>query len=738
MDLVDAPDGMPIASETLVIKPENQGNITRSNGSRNIRFHIPDYLGYWLPSQSNFTFNIKMEGRGNPIPSRDAGLHSLFNTIRSHDGTGSSLLEEVSQYNTYVAQSYNYTKTEATENNRAEFEGVQASDSLDGNLYWALAGGINWSGGEITQSLVPRNVQFVSPLKTKLYDTDQYVPVQALGGIRLELQLENYLRALEYTTGSLAIGPENALPIYPLANIVAGSSQAAVGAQPEKQIFVYAGFVGATVGTNYAANQIYSFKNAAGVDAGYVEVLAVAAGDPTSCRIFALGMAGSTASVPQPVEGEVIELTAPGAGGPAKTLQVNSGVLCIGDGKTGNDYQNIAVPLWCSSPAELATLAVDAPFGGAGSIVSPLTLAQDFGAGTARDPHRRVTQRSSVAYNPTGCYPNTIMPFSIGDRFHYSKVDGTDAVEVGVIVGLNEYVPVVAGTQFPQVLLRPTRPIQGGLGNEIATPAVTANAPVFSTNYMYSHLLGGMKVYTDNASRLNGWSPEFVSSAIWSSVFEAAGSQVDFVLSDMQYQAKIVVMPESSSNADMNASRSDKGLQIDLETIETRMTNQPAIQGPTSNLISIPNITRALGVLSCPLNQNEQRGLEYASLRGQPDNLSSYQFELGQTGLVPTRPVPVEKASLGNPLCQTQEVNEKMKCLESFGLQVSNLNRVGLNFSVGRQFARSNMYFDLMRAGDLILRCQYDEAQTSPKLFVHFINHIRSIIVNREGIEIMN
>ena len=177
---------------------------------------------------------------------------------------------------------------------------------------------------------------------------------------------------------------------------------------------------------------------------------------------------------------------------------------------------------------------------------------------------------------------------------------------------------------------------------------------------------------------------------------------------------------------------------LDVETIETRMTNQPAIQGPTSNLISIPNITRALGVLSCPLNQNQQRGLEYASLRGQPDNLSSYQFELGQTGLVPNRPVPVEKASLGNPLCQTQEVNEKMKCLESFGLQVSNLNRVGLNFSVGRQFARSNMYFDLMRAGDLILRCQYDEAQTSPKLFVHFINHIRSINVNRDGIEIMN
>jgi len=94
MDLADSPDAMKVDSQTIVIKPENQSNISKSNGSRNVRFHIPDYVSYWLPSQSNFTFNLKMSGRGNPIPSRDAGCHALFNTIRTHDGTGTHLLEE--------------------------------------------------------------------------------------------------------------------------------------------------------------------------------------------------------------------------------------------------------------------------------------------------------------------------------------------------------------------------------------------------------------------------------------------------------------------------------------------------------------------------------------------------------------------------------------------------------------------------------------------------------------------
>ena len=78
MDLTDTPTQAPLVSETIVIKPENQKDIKRDNQNRNVRFFIPNYVGYYLPDQSNFSAEITMEGRGNPIPSRDAGLHSLF------------------------------------------------------------------------------------------------------------------------------------------------------------------------------------------------------------------------------------------------------------------------------------------------------------------------------------------------------------------------------------------------------------------------------------------------------------------------------------------------------------------------------------------------------------------------------------------------------------------------------------------------------------------------------------
>ncbi len=38
MDLNDEPIAPPIISESIVVKPENQNNITKSNGNKNISF----------------------------------------------------------------------------------------------------------------------------------------------------------------------------------------------------------------------------------------------------------------------------------------------------------------------------------------------------------------------------------------------------------------------------------------------------------------------------------------------------------------------------------------------------------------------------------------------------------------------------------------------------------------------------------------------------------------------------
>ena len=733
MDLSDTPDSMPVASSTLIVKPENQGNITKSNGSRSVRFHLPDYLGYFLPSQSNFHFELEMKGRGFPIPSHDCGAHALFLNIRTRDGTGSHLLEAVEQYNTLVSQMYAYTKSESSENNRAEFEGVQASDAIDGNLYWALAGGNNWVEGDgIENPPLARPVQIVSPIRTKLYNSDKFIPIEAMGGLRLEIQLENYLRALEWTAGSLAAEANNALPCFPLA--LAYNSEGFIpadGAQTQQDFFTVN-----TAGSGYVANNIYTMKQSGGSTIlGYVKVKGVnGSGAFKSGEIWVLGTSAATSSLTVPSTGMVLELGDPGGGGAVATITVNTGYNGSGTGAVANKYQNVEIPLWTSSGANLAVAAV------ANSSTGAVATGTDvFGTDTLRDPDRRVTPKAPANYDPKGCYPNTIMPLSVGDRIYISHSDGTDEVAVGCLAGIKVYAPVAGATNNPTLVIRPDKPIvaAAGLGNNVAAPSLTNNH-IWTDIYAYTHKKDGLKLYFKNADRINGWAP--AANADWDDtvLVHAAGVSVDYEIRDMQYQMKRVDMPANMADADNAAANSESGLQVDLETVATRQVNLAQIQGPTSQLISIPNITRGLGVLSVPLDQNTQRGLEYRSLRGVPDNMTSYQYELGIKGLVPNRPVPVEKASLANPLVQTQWVNEQMKVMESLGLQVQNLNAIGMNYAVGRQFSRPGQYFNLMEAGDLNLKSQFDDAQTSPKLYCHFINHLRSINISKNGIEVMN
>jgi len=540
-------------------------------------------------------------------------------------------------------------------------------------------------------------------------------------------------------------------------------------------------------GTGYKVGDVLSVPVAnigSGIGTGVLSITLVAGnitgvqGDPTECEILCLGEVGVAQGRPVPVAGDILRLELPagtgaGPGTPAvKWIQVANGVNCVGRGAVANRHQNIHVPLWSGSGTELCNLALDYEAVGGQSTISPPGTGtdgvppggagDDFGSNpvsTLRNPRRDVARRASVEYNSVGCFPTTIMPFSVGDSIYMSHLAeptlGANEVLVGVLDQIDQYKflnPAGApeDSEMPRLLIRPVvahlqaTPAAGG-----ANVAYTGGSAVFGPDipaagngeYAYTRLKMGQKIFTKAANRINGWTPGGIMAGdapATAALILAAQEQVDFEISDFQYQLKQVMMPDNMADQQMKAAMSEAGLQIDLETIATRQVNLAAIQGPTSQLISLPNISRGLGCLSVPLNQNEQRGLEYSSLRGHPNNASDYQWELGIKGLCPNRPVPVEKASYNNPLVQSQEVNEKMKAMDSFGVPVSNLNNVGMNWSVGRQFARPQQFFNLRAAGDLILKMQFNTAQTFPKLFVHFINHLRSINISKNGIQIMN
>ena len=735
MDLTDTPTQAPIVSETLVIKPENQKDITRENQNRNVRFLIPNYVGYFLPSQSNFSFSITMEGRGNPIPSRDAGLHSLFNVVRTYDVTNSHLLEEVIQYNTLVAQKYQYSKTTSVDNYRAEFEGVQPNKSIDNNLYWK-PDVTTYAGGTVVAPDVAKSVQFSGTIKTDFYDSDKFIPCAVFNGLRTEIQMEDYRRALEFTTGSLGIGSSNGVMPKQM-NLMVTSKQAAVGGDAEVNPFtITAG------GTNYQNGFIYT-ASVGGTQIGFIETTLVNAG--TGAVEEAVWYATSGGHTP-PVAGEAVVLGTPSAGGstPA-TLTVKAGQQPMGGLRITSANDEYFIDLGSTNVLDTFT-----------ATTSPGTPANItyFGDGSARKPFQVLNQVGSngIGYPNTTCFPNVTMPFSVGDRLFITDLAESAASKkaLGVITRISKLPDTTdQKDRGARVFFVPLQnlvlgPGGGAVANETQASTLTGGTgAILTQNYMFSHDLNGFALFVEEADRINSYTrtipiPNRTVAPVKQVLDDAADSKVNFTIKNLQYNVKRVDMDENVVSADLKAANSSSGYRLDLATTQTRLVNLQAIQGPTSQLISIPNITKALAVLSVPLNQNEQLSVSAQSLRGRPDNISNYQYDIGRDGLQPQRKVLVEKANLNDPLIQTQHINELIKSVEGFDMELTSLNNVLMNFAVGRQFARNDMYYNLMEAGDLTLKAEYDTQQTFPKLVVHFIHHIRSILVTSGGIQVAN
>ncbi len=728
MDLTDVPQSMPIVSDTLVIKPENQKDITRENQNRNVRFLIPNYVGYFLPSQSNFSFSITMSGRGNPIPSRDAGCHSLFNLIRTYDVTNSHLLEEVLQYNTLVAQKFQYTKTTSVDNYRAEFEGVQPNKSIDQNLYWK-PNNTNYIAGTVVAPDIAKSVQFSGTIKTDFYDNHQFIPCAVFNGLRTEIQMEDYRRALEFTTGSMGVGSKHGVMPKNM-NLMVTQKQAAGGGDAEVNPFtITAG------GTNYQNNHIYT-ATVTGTHIGFVEVTLVNAG--TGAVEEAKWYCTTGGNVP-PEAGEAIVLGTPTAGGStAATITIKAGNQLLGGLLIGDKNDEYFI--------DLGAVSVTHQLAGATSPSAPADITY-FGKGTVRNPFNILNQvtDNGIGFGATTAFPNVVMPFSVGDKLYITDLrqDAGSKKAIGIITKIDNVPGATNLDKGARVFFLPFQSqVVGGLGNEVAVTALTGGTtPILTQNYMFSNNLHGYALYVEEADRINGYTPVLVERDTIpqkQTLLDAAGLKVDFTIKNLQYNIKRVDMDERQVADDLRAANSSSGYRLDLATTQTRLVNLQALQGPTSQLISIPNITKALAVLSVPLNQNEQISVAAQSLRGQPDNITNYQYDIGSMGLQPQRKVLVEKASLGDPLIQTQHINELIKSVEGFDMELSSLNGVLMNFAVGRQFARNDMYFNLMEAGDLTLKAEYDTQQTFPKLVVHFIHHIRSILVTSGGIQIAN
>ena len=128
-----ADDSMKVGETKISVPSEN--GLEYDPGAK-VQFFVPPTTKFMDGRETYLEFNVKLSlpTAGGTIPTRlqlDKCSSTLIKNIRIYDGTRGNLIEEISNYDSYVSVKYDYEKDASIENLRALREGclVQTTDN---------------------------------------------------------------------------------------------------------------------------------------------------------------------------------------------------------------------------------------------------------------------------------------------------------------------------------------------------------------------------------------------------------------------------------------------------------------------------------------------------------------------------------------------------------------------------------------------------------------------------------
>ena len=190
-----------VPSKLMSIKPEAQVNYEPDSQTQ-VRFLMPQHLGFIDPRGVVLKYNLQMQGRGYSRPDPRAGVHSLWRNFRLQDGAAQTTLEECDDYNALTASWWQYDRNDSIESTRTMFQGVspQGGGGVVDQLYYADPG--KWTDGDVATNRAAKTLQIEQPIYSGLigHDADKIFPLGATSGLRLQLNLDNKLRSLQNST----------------------------------------------------------------------------------------------------------------------------------------------------------------------------------------------------------------------------------------------------------------------------------------------------------------------------------------------------------------------------------------------------------------------------------------------------------------------------------------------------------------------------------------------------------
>ena len=192
-----------IPQKSLIVKPEAQVDYNPRT-QNNLRFLVPQFLGFINPADTTLNYKLVMSGKGSPQPSPKAGVHSLWRDLRIRDGSSQATLEEIQDYNVLTSTWWGYTQNESIANKRNLFEGRQVNPDKTRNVYYNSSAQ-KWQSGAVTGQS-PAQLSIKQPIYSGILGGDKVFPVIATQGLRVEMTLDNIQRSCVYQQGDLGLG----------------------------------------------------------------------------------------------------------------------------------------------------------------------------------------------------------------------------------------------------------------------------------------------------------------------------------------------------------------------------------------------------------------------------------------------------------------------------------------------------------------------------------------------------
>ncbi len=192
-----------IPTKSVIVKPEAQVDYNPKSQNQ-VRFLIPQFLGFINPADTTLNYKIVMSGKGHPQPNGRAGVHSLWRDVRIRDGTAQSTLEELQDYNVLTSTWWGYTQNNSIAAKRNLFEGRQVNPDNTKNVYYNSSAQA-WQDGAVTGDS-PSQLAIKQPIYSGILAGDKVFPVVATQGLRLEMTLDNIQRSCNFQQGFLGCG----------------------------------------------------------------------------------------------------------------------------------------------------------------------------------------------------------------------------------------------------------------------------------------------------------------------------------------------------------------------------------------------------------------------------------------------------------------------------------------------------------------------------------------------------